>query len=342
MSRLQPPTPQRPWLVADIGGTNARFGLVQAPGARPAHIRRLEGAAHADLAAAARAYLAQTDEPGAPARPSAACVAVAGPVSGDRIRLTNSHWDFSAEGTRLQLGLDHLEVLNDFAALALSLPRLGGGDLAELGGPAPAPGKPMAVLGPGTGLGVAGLVPAAGGWVPIAGEGGHVDVPACEERERDVVALLAAEQGGPVSAEHLLCGPGLSRLHAALARVRGEEPQHRSAADICTGADGDRRCAETLEVFCGLLGSFAGNTALTLGATGGVFLGGGILPRIIPVVRSSGFRRRFDDKPPMSAYLEGIATNLIVAPDPALLGAAARLDQCPTPVQGGADVPAQQ
>ncbi|GAA4936321.1 glucokinase [Streptomonospora halophila] len=338
MSRPQPPSERRPWLVADIGGTNARFGLVEAPGTRPARVRRLEGAEHADLGAAAAAYLEQVD---APARPGAACVAVAGPVGGDRIRLTNSHWDFSASATRDRLGLDRLEVVNDFAALALSLPRLGEDDVLPLGGPPAAPDRPMAVLGPGTGLGVAGLVPAAGGWAPVPGEGGHVDVPAVEERELEVVRLLRARQGA-VTAECLLCGPGLTRLHDALAEVRGLGAPRRTAAEICAAAPRDPHCAETLDVFCCLLGGFAGNVALTLGATGGVFLGGGILPRIIPVVQSSGFRRRFEDKHRMAGYLQSVATMLIVAQEPALLGAAARLDQCLDPVQGGADEPAQQ
>ncbi|GAA4901338.1 glucokinase [Streptomonospora salina] len=340
MSRPQPPSRGRPWLVADIGGTNARFGLVDTPGARPERVRRLDGADHADLAAAATAYLEQV---GASAAPGAACVAVAGPVGGDRVRLTNSHWDFSVAATRDRLGLDHLEVVNDFAALALSLPRLGGdGDLVSLGGPAAAPCGPKAVLGPGTGLGVAGLVPAEGaGWVPVPGEGGHVDVPAIDEREWEVVRLLRARQGS-VTAECLLCGPGLSRLHGALAEVRGVRAPERTAAEVCAEAPGDPLCAEALDVFCCLLGGFAGNAALSLGATGGVFLGGGILPRIIPVVRSSGFRRRFEDKHRMTDYLHGIATQLIVAQDPALLGASARLDQRLATGQGGAYEPAQQ
>ncbi|QBI54274.1 glucokinase [Streptomonospora litoralis] len=337
MSRPQPPSAGRPWLVGDIGGTNARFGLVAGPGTRPVAVRRLEGAEHADLGAAAVAYLEQVGA----SDPGAACVAVAGPIDSDRVRLTNSHWDFSVTATRERLGLDHLEVVNDFAALALSLPRLGEDDLLPLGGPTPVPGRPMAVLGPGTGLGVAGLVPTGAGWVPVAGEGGHVDAPAVEERELDAVRVLRARQG-PVTAECLLCGPGLSRLHSALAEVRGEAAASLSAAEICAAASGDRLCAEALDVFCCLLGGFAGNVALTLGATGGVFLGGGILPRIIPIVQSSGFRRRFEDKHRMADYLEGIATTLIVARDPALLGAAARLDQRLEPVQGEAHEPAQQ
>ncbi|NYI94410.1 glucokinase [Streptomonospora nanhaiensis] len=330
-ARVAPPSPHRPWLVADIGGTNARFGLLEAPGARPARVARLEGADHADLAAAATAYLAGA---GAAGPPAAACVAVAGPVTGDRVKLTNSAWDFSVADTRHRLGLAHLEVVNDFAALAMALPRLEDGDIVSLGGPPHRAEGPKAVLGPGTGLGVAGLVPVpGGGWVPVSGEGGHVDVPAVAEREVAVVELLRAEQG-TVTAECLLCGPGLARLHGALARLRGLPDPGRTAAQICAER-GDPLCAETLEVFCDLLGGFAGNAALTLGATGGVYLGGGILPRITALVQASGFRRRFEEKQRMTDYLKGIATSLIVARDPALLGAAARLEQCLDP-QGDA------
>ncbi|MDA0563473.1 glucokinase [Streptomonospora sp. S1-112] len=338
-ARLAPPSPERPWLVADIGGTNARFGLLEAPGARPARVARLEGADHPDLAAAATAYLTGARAAGPPA---AACVAVAGPVTGDRVKLTNSAWDFSVDHTRRRLGMDHLEVVNDFAALAMALPRLEEGDVVPLGGPPPRAEDPKAVLGPGTGLGVAGLVPVpGGGWVPVSGEGGHVDVPAATPRETAVVELLRAERA-TVTAEDLLSGPGLARLHGALARLRGLPDPRRTAAQICA----DRRdplCAETLEVFCDLLGGFAGNAALTLGATGGVYLGGGILPRITALVRASGLRRRFEEKPPMTDYLKGIATCLIVAPDPALLGAAARLEQClDSTAKETPDDPAQQ
>nr|WP_221308516.1 glucokinase [Nocardiopsis mwathae] len=309
-------------MVADIGGTNARFGLVEAPGGRPVRVHRMPCAEHPDLAAAASAYL---EREGRGARPSAACAAIAGPVEGDRIRLTNASWDCSAESTRRALGLDHLEVLNDFAALALSLPRLGDDDLLPLGGPAPRADRPMAVLGPGTGLGVAGLRPVTGGWTPVSGEGGHVDAPAVEERELEAVRLLRADQG-TVTAECVLSGPGLTRLHGAVARMHGVRSAPLSAAEICAASD-DPVCAETLDIFCALLGGFAGNVALTLGATGGVFIGGGVPPRISATLLRSDFRRRFEEKRRMIDYVKDIATVLIVAPTPALLGTAARLDQ---------------
>ncbi|MER5426262.1 glucokinase [Streptosporangium roseum] len=307
-----------PWLVADIGGTNARFGLVTEPGGQPQAVAVLAGADHDGLPEAVAAYLA--DHAGG-VQPGAACIAIAGPVEGDRYRLTNAGW----AGSVRDLGIPNAELLNDFEALAASLPHLVGDDLVSLGGPAPSRGV-KAVLGPGTGLGVGGLVPAAEGWVPIPGEGGHVTVPVLDERDHAIVQALRTEGLEHVVAEHLLSGPGLTRLHHGLALVHGVDAPRLSASDIVARLD-DSLCAETVEVFCGMLGTFAGNVALTLGARGGVYLGGGVLPRIVDRVRSSDFRRRFEATPTLNDYLSAIATTLIVAPQPALVGAAAWLNQ---------------
>ncbi|MFG1944225.1 glucokinase [Nonomuraea sp. NPDC048826] len=307
-----------PWLVADIGGTNARFGLVTAPGAAPSHVAVLSGAEYPTLPDAVAAYLARH---AGGARPGAACLAVAGPIDGDRYRLTNSPWSGSAR----DLDVPYTKLLNDFEALAVSLPHLGGDELVPLGDPGLSYGV-KAVLGPGTGLGVGGLVPTDHGWVPLPGEGGHVTVPAADDRELEVVRALREEGLGQVVAEHVLSGPGLRRLYRALARVNGVAAPSLSASEIVARLD-DPLCAETVEVFCGMLGSFAGNVALTLGARGGVYLGGGILPRIVERVCASNFRARFATNPDMSDYLAGIGTALIVAPQPALTGAAAWLAQ---------------
>ncbi|MEU7986324.1 glucokinase [Streptosporangium canum] len=307
-----------PWLVADIGGTNARFGLVTEPGGQPQAVAVLAGADHDGLPEAVAAYLA--DHAGG-VQPGAACIAIAGPVEGDRYRLTNAGW----AGSVRDLGIPNAELLNDFEALAASLPHLAGDDLVSLGGPEPSRGV-KAVLGPGTGLGVGGLVPAVEGWVPIPGEGGHVTVPVLDERDHAIVQALRAEGLEHVVAEHLLSGPGLTRLHHGLALVHGVDAPRLSASDIVARLD-DSLCAETVEVFCGMLGTFAGNVALTLGARGGIYLGGGVLPRIVDRVRSSDFRRRFEATPTLNDYLSAIATTLIVAPQPALVGAAAWLNQ---------------
>ncbi|MFI7641224.1 glucokinase [Nonomuraea sp. NPDC049400] len=307
-----------PWLVADIGGTNARFGLVTSLGARPSNVAVLAGADYGTLPEAVAAYLA---EHAGGARPGAACLAVAGPIDGDHYRLTNSTW----AGSVRDLGVPYAVLLNDFEALAVSLPHLEGDDLVSLGGPQPGHGV-KAVLGPGTGLGVGGLVPTDHGWTPIPGEGGHVTVPVVDRRELEIVQALQSQGLPHVVAEHVLSGPGLVRLHRALAQVNGVAAAELTASDIVARLD-DSLCAETVEVFCGMLGSFAGNVALTLGARGGVYLGGGVLPRIVERVRTSSFRTRFAANPDMADYLAAIGTALIVAPQPALTGAAAWLSQ---------------
>lgn len=319
MSGIAPPSAERPWLVADIGGTNARFGLVTRPGGRPESIAVLPGSEYDGLPGAISAYLTGH---GRVADVSAACLAIAGPVNADRYRLTNAGWS----GSATELGIPHVELLNDFEALALSLPRLDPGDLTSLGGPAPATGMVKAVLGPGTGLGVAGLVPARGGWVPVPGEGGHVSAPVVTEEEIEVIRALRADGMSFVDAEHLLSGPGLVRLRHGLALAGGVSATPLPASEIVARVD-DSLCARTVEVFCGLLGSFAANVAVTLGARGGVYLGGGIVPRIVKRIHESDFRRRFEANLVLSGYLSSIATTVIVAEQPALTGAAAWLAQ---------------
>lgn len=278
----------------------------------------LAGADHGGLPEAVAAYLA--DHAGG-VLPGAACIAIAGPVEGDRYHLTNAGWTGSAR----ELGIPNVWLLNDFEALAASLPHLGGGDLVALGGPEPSRGV-KAVLGPGTGLGVGGLVPAGDDWVPLPCEGGHVTMPVRDELDREILRALRADGLEYPVAEHLLSGPGLSRLHRALALVRGVDAPRLPAADVVARMD-DSLCAETVEVFCGMLGTFAGNVALTLGARGGVYVGGGVLPRIVDRVAASGFRRRFEASPTLHDYLADIPTLLIVAAQPALTGAAAWLDR---------------
>lgn len=306
-----------PWLVADIGGTNARFGLVTSLGARPSHVAVLPGRDYPTLPDAMAAYLA---EHAGGVRPGAACLALAGPIEGDRYRLTNSSWAGSVQ----DLDVPYVRLLNDFEALAVSLPHLEGDELVSLGGPPPGDEGVKAVLGPGTGLGVGGLAPSEHGWVPVPGEGGHVTVPVVEPREFEVVRALRSQGVEHVVAEHLLSGPGLVRLHRALALVNGVTAPELTAADIVARVD-DSLCAETVEMFCALLGGFAGNVALTLGARGGVYLAGGVLPRIVERVRGSAFRTRFESNPDMAAYLSGIGTSLIVAAQPGMTGAAAWL-----------------
>nr|WP_307819525.1 glucokinase [Microbispora rosea] len=289
------------------------------PGGQPEAVAVLDVSQHLGLADAVAAYLA--DHAGG-VRPGAACLAIAGPVDGDRYRLTNAGWS----GSVTELGIPHTALLNDFEALAISLPHLAGDDLVPLGGPPPVAGLTKAVLGPGTGLGVAGLVPVREGWQPVAGEGGHVAVPVVTELEMEIVRALRADGMPYVDAEHLLSGSGLPRLYRGLALVHGVTPQARTAAQI-TSSD-EPLCAETVEVFLALLGGFACGVALTFGARGGVYLGGGVLPRLVSRIPGSAFRARFETTAPaLSEYVAEIATPLIIAEQPALTGAAAWLTQ---------------
>jgi glucokinase len=336
------PRLQRPWLVADIGGTNARFGWVPPGSLVPEHVVSLAVAEHAGPVAAARAYLSglEAARGGAAAVPHAAAFAVATAVGSDHVALTNSDWAFSRESVRGQLGLDALLVLNDFEALALSLPKLTPAQVRPILAPRqvgaaglakPAPGCALAVIGPGTGLGVAGIVPTPHGWVALPGEGGHASLAPADDFE---AALLAAVRNEfrHVSAERLLSGIGLPVLHGAVAAVTGSAvplAQPLTASEIVArGLSGeDEACVRTLESFCSLLGGFAGNVALTLGARGGVFIGGGIVPRLGEHFYASRFRERFEAKGRFQAYLQAIPTALITDTLAALTGAALALEQ---------------
>ncbi len=320
-----------PRLLADIGGTNARFGWVSEAGAPPAAVETLPTAGHAGPAAAAQQYLGQLQRRLGPAYrpPRAAAWAVATAVGGDEVRFTNSGWSFSRAAARAALGLDELLVLNDFEALALSLPRLQPQQLRRFGGPDHGlPGAAMAVIGPGTGLGVAGLLPTRQGWVAVPGEGGHATLSAADDF--DAAVLAAVRRLYPhVSAERLLSGIGLPVLHAAIAQVLGQPAapvQH--AGEVVEGAlqAGDALCLRTIDSFCALLGSFAGNVALTLGARGGVYVGGGIVPRLGEHFFQSPFRQRFEAKGRFQPYLQAIPTALITDTLAALTGSAFALD----------------
>ncbi len=310
-----------PRLVADIGGTNARFALETAPGVLE-DVEVLPCAGFATLEAAMRSYLARV----AAHAVSHAAIGIANPVTGDWVQMTNHHWAFSIEATRQALGLASLVVINDFTALALSLPHLPADELVQVGGGEPVAGGPLALIGPGTGLGVSALIPHAGGYTPLSGEGGHVSFAPFDEREA-AVWRFARDRFGHVSAERLLSGPGLVLIYQALAALAGEDAADYSAADITErGLAGQcPRCRETLDAFCAMLGTASANLALTLGARGGVYLGGGIVPRLIDYFKTSPFRPRFEDKGRFSAYMAAIPVYVIDSRYPALIGASAAL-----------------
>lgn len=312
-----------PVLVADIGGTNARFGLMGETGVD--HSAILACADFPTLEAAARTYL----ERARPARPlRQGALAIAGPVTGDHVVMTNHVWSFSIRATRGALGLERLEVINDFTAVALAVPRLGAADRVQIGGGTPESGRVIGVIGPGSGLGVSGLVPGPGGWVALSGEGGHVTMPAATERESAVLDRLR-RQFEHVSAERVISGPGLVNLHEALCALSGRDPQALSPAAITAAAlsDGDPLCVEAVALFCAMLGTVAGNLALTLGARGGIYIAGGIVPQLGDFLARSAFRERFVGKGRLRSYLDPIPTCVITHALPAFLGLRAVLDQ---------------
>jgi glucokinase len=317
-------------LVGDVGGTHARFALVQGTRGRPFAQQTLLTGEHPDLASALQVYLQSVE-----ARPLEAAIAIACAVEGDELRMTNSRWQFSTEATRRRLGLRRLLMLNDWEAMAYAVPAFQPQDLLPLGGGERVDAAPCVLLGPGTGLGVSSLVRSRGGeWVAIAGEGGHASIaPGCE-READILRVTWADHAH-VSAERFISGMGLENLYRAIARLDGVAAQPLDAAEVCRRALAreDAPCEEALATFCGLLGSVAGNLALTLGARGGVYFGGGILGRIgHEYLERSPLRARFEAKGRFAPYLARIPTYLISAPQPALLGAAMALEAGPIAV----------
>ncbi|MGA0612382.1 glucokinase [Caldimonas sp. KR1-144] len=315
-----------PWLVADIGGTNARFGLVFAPGAAAEHVESLKCADYPTPQAAATAYLDDLSKRlGRRPRPHHAAIALASAIHGDAVRLTNNPWTVSRDALAQALGAKRVLLLNDFEALALALPRLGRDDVSLFGGRAqPDPRAPMAVIGPGTGLGVSSCVPVADGdWVALAAEGGHVTVAAADDLESDVLRVLRREYPH-VSAERVLSGLGLPLLHRALCEVRGTPVETLSPEEITQRAlvSRDDAALATLDTFCSMLGTFAGNVALTVGARGGVFVAGGIAQKLGEHLTGSKFRERFEAKGRFESYMARIATGLVIAPHAALTGAA--------------------
>jgi glucokinase len=319
--------PDGPRLLADIGGTNARFALEAAPGALSA-VKVLACRDHATLADALAAYLADpaTIAAGGAAVRHAA-LAIANPVEGDRVRMTNHHWAFSVAAVRDALGLATLLVVNDFTALAMALPHLDDAQRRQVGAGAALPARAIALLGAGTGLGVSGILPdGAGGWLPLSSEGGHVTLSPADEHEVALLRLLWRTHPH-VSAERLLSGMGLELMYRALCEIRGAETLPLDAAGITTRALGGTCpvCVHTVDMFCAMLGTVAGNLALTLGATGGVYIGGGIVPRLGDAFARSAFRTRFEAKGRFRDYLARVPTWVITAEHPAFIGVSAML-----------------
>lgn len=305
-------------VLADIGATNARFALLAS--GRPIDTSTYAVADYASPVEAARAFLAG---PAAGHAPQMALIAAAGPVVNGRVTMTNAAWTVDAERIRTGLGLQAVHVINDFEALGWALPDLRPTDLFDIGQVAPPGQGTMAVMGPGTGFGLAALASDGKAEVVLVTEAGHATL-ASENRREDAIILALRERLQHVSVERVLSGPGLVQLYHAIAEVDGLTVPQRSAAEIVEHAlAGDCEASRnTLEAFCAFLGGAAGNAALTLGAIGGVFIAGGIAPRFTDFLRQSAFRERFEAKGRMASYLARIPTRVIVHPFPAFVGLA--------------------
>lgn len=309
-------------LLADIGGTNVRLATLTADG-RITNVESWLTALYPDFGSAVRAYSALT---GLALPVRAASVCAAGPVMGERIDLTNCSWNVSRSGIAEATGAASVALVNDFAAVAHAVPGLGASDAVQVGGDVPLAGAPKVALGPGTGLGVASVVPdGRGGWVAAPGEGGHVDLAPTNDREIAVVYQLLREFGR-VSVERVLSGPGLETLYLALASLDGVRFNAKPMAhDIAKAAfaKSDPVAIEAVALFTGWLGSVAGNLALTLGARGGVYIAGGIVAQWGDKFDATLFRRRFEAKGRMKSFLAPIPCYVVTAKDLAFRGLAA-------------------
>jgi glucokinase len=317
----------RPALLADIGGTNARFALALAGEAAPLREDSVRTYAVADfptLDAAIQHYLAGMGLHGSDL--ATAVFALAGRVEGDRARITNSPWHFDGVQARTALGLASVRLVNDFAAQAFGATRLGPGDAVALDAARArhaAGDRTLAVLGPGTGLGVSTLIERAGTRIALETEGGHVGFAPSDALEVEILGRLAARYGR-VSNEHVLSGAGLVNLYVALGEIEGSPRDAPRPEDVTAGAlQGDGRCERAVAVFCAVLGAVAGDLVLTLGAWDGVFLTGGLVPRLLPQLHAPAFRARFEAKGPFAAAMAGVPVQAVVHPYPGLLGAAA-------------------
>lgn len=317
------PNQHYPRWVADIGGTNARFAL------ETAHqvfekIEVLPCKNYETIVDAAQDYLQRVGNP--PVKHAA--MAIANPVVGDYLQMTNHHWAFSIEAMRQALGLETLLFINDFTAQALAITQESPEHFIQIGGGQITENAPKAVLGAGTGLGVSGLIPSPTGYVALSGEGGHVSFAPFNETETQIWQY-AQQKFGHVSAERFLSGAGLELIYEALSHLKNNQDfQALSAADITERAQNrtDAFCRETLDIFCAIFGTIASNLALTLGARGGVYLCGGIVPRFVDDFKQSPFRQRFEDKGRFRNYLAEIPVFVVSSAYPGLMGSAVALE----------------
>jgi len=310
-------------LVGDVGGTNARFAIVETEPFRITDRLELETADYASFDAVLTAYL---DRLG-PERPHAAAIGVAGPVTGGRVTFTNRDWRASEDDLH-RMGFKHALLINDFAAAAFSVTGLQPEDLRTIGPELPGiGGEPITILGAGTGFGVSCLARYRGASLPVATEGGHASFAPQNAEQMEVRRILAG-RFGHVSIERVLSGPGLHNLHVALSEMAGEKPATFHAAEIVQLAEaGHAICVAALDMFCAIFGAVAGDFALAHGARGGVYIAGGIAKKIEPILARSAFRAAFENKGRLTYYVEAVPTRLILHDDMAFLGAALALQK---------------
>ena len=310
-------------LVGDVGGTNCRLALCALDSGDISQSKTFSGLDYDSLEAVVREYLAQQHQD-----VEDACIAIACPITGDWVTMTNHTWAFSIAEMKKNLGLQHLEVINDFTAVSMAIPMLKEDDLLQFGGKKAQDGKPAVIYGAGTGLGVAHLIHANNQWLSLPGEGGHVDFAPNSEEEDIILEQLRTEMGH-VSAERILSGPGLVNLYRAIVKSDNRVPENFKPKDVTELALADENldCRRALSLFCVIMGRFGGNLALNMGTFGGVYIAGGIVPRFLDFFKASGFRAAFEDKGRFKDYLMDIPVFLITHDQPGLVGAGAYLRQ---------------
>jgi len=318
-----------PRLLGDIGGTNARFAMQTIENGPLIKAQTLRCKNYEYPIDAIKDYLEINMLPS----PVWAAIGIATDVSGDVIKMTNNHWQFSKKILKTALGLDLLEVLNDFTSLALAIPTLQQDQLKKIGSGTPDPKKPCGLIGAGTGLGISGLILDGGKRIPLSGEGGHATLSAFNSYEAELISILR-EQFEHVSVERVLSGPGIENLHRAILQHAGfnaDDPRFHKKAHEITETGIAKTCdyaQKTLDVFCEIFGTVSSDLALTLGAKGGLYIGGGIIPKLGYFFEKSGFRGRFENKGRFSNYLREIPTWVIDDQCwPGIIGAANSLDQ---------------
>ncbi|OUS27157.1 glucokinase [Thalassotalea sp. 42_200_T64] len=310
-------------IVADIGGTNLRIGVVADGSVND--IELFQCNEFESLKAVLEIYFSNNSLDSTRVN---ACLAIACPVDQDLINMTNLPWQFSQSALKADLNLNRLYLINDYTAIAWAVPKLSNQQKVKIGGGEAVPQKPIAICGPGTGLGVANVIWGNDQWLSIGGEGGHVDFAAVDNTEVEILRFLQ-QKYSRVSYEQVLSGLGIEQIYQALCSIKGIECQAYHAKDITAKAldSSCDVCVETLNQFCKILGSFAGNLALTTLAAGGVYIAGGIVPRFIEFLKNSEFRARFVAKNRFAALNSTIPTYVITEAQPGLLGASAYLIQ---------------